>query len=138
MDETFVSVGDNTAQIELIENFVAAVEKGKAAFVHGTTVGEPLYFYYELSYEPGGRLLTLSGFLDTKKIPPPPQPYCGRKFCTKKAPLRVLLLFAVYMDSGTETLSIVRTFLITVLVAAQREIRANMTSSLSPRTRQAL
>lgn len=66
MNETFVSVRDNTTQIELIENFVAAVEKGKAAFVHGTAVGEPLYFYYELSYEPGGRLLTLSGFLDTK------------------------------------------------------------------------
>ena len=56
MDETFVAVGDSTTRIELIEEFVSAVEKGKAAFVHGTAVSEPLYLYFELSYEPGGMI----------------------------------------------------------------------------------
>ncbi|MBR6656805.1 MAG: hypothetical protein IKL18_01375 [Oscillospiraceae bacterium] len=56
MDESFVAVGDITTRIELIDEFVAAVEKGEAAFVHGTAVGEPLYLYFELSYEPGGMI----------------------------------------------------------------------------------
>ena len=56
MDETFVAVGDSTTRIELIEEFVSTVEKGKAAFVHGTAVSEPLYLYFELSYEPGGMI----------------------------------------------------------------------------------
>lgn len=56
MDESFVAVGDITTRIELIDEFVAAVEKGEAAFVHGTAVSEPLYLYFELSYEPGGMI----------------------------------------------------------------------------------
>ena len=55
-DETFVFVDDSTARIELIEDFIAAVEKGEAAFVHGTGTSNPLYYYFELSYEPGGMM----------------------------------------------------------------------------------
>ena len=43
-----------------------------------------------------------------------------------------------YMDSGTETLSMVRTFLITTLVAAARAILAYILSSSSQRQRHAL
>ena len=56
IDETFVLVGDNTVRYELVEKFISAVEKGESAFVHGTAVGEPLYYYFELSYEPGGMI----------------------------------------------------------------------------------
>ena len=48
IDETFVLVGDNTVHYELVEEFISAVEKGESAFVHGTAVGEPLYYYFEL------------------------------------------------------------------------------------------
>ncbi len=53
-DETFVLSGDNTIRFELIEDFISSVERNEAAFVHGTMAGNPLYFYFELSYEPGG------------------------------------------------------------------------------------
>lgn len=52
-DETFVLSGDNTDRFELIEDFVSKVKRNESAFVHGTMAGNPLYFYFELSFEPG-------------------------------------------------------------------------------------
>lgn len=55
-DETFVLSGDSTTRFELIEEFAAKVKRNESAFVHGTMAGNTLYFYFELSFEPGGAI----------------------------------------------------------------------------------
>lgn len=53
-EELVISGTGGTKHIELVENFVASVEKNEAATVMGVMYGYTMPYYFELSYEPGG------------------------------------------------------------------------------------
>ena len=54
--ELVISGNSGTDRIELIDNFVASVEKNEAAEVCGMMYGHTMPYYFELSFEPGGMI----------------------------------------------------------------------------------
>ena len=54
--ELVISGNSGTDRIELIDSFVASVEKNEAAKVCGMMYGYTMPYYFELSFEPGGMI----------------------------------------------------------------------------------
>ena len=54
--ELVISGNSGTDRIELIDSFVASVEKNEAAEVCGMMYGYTMPYYFELSFEPGGMI----------------------------------------------------------------------------------
>ena len=54
--ELVISGNSGTDRIELIDSFVASVEKNEAAEVCGMMYGHTMPYYFELSFEPGGMI----------------------------------------------------------------------------------
>ena len=59
-NEKLVISGNNgTKNIELLEDFVSAVERNESAVVYGIMYGYTVPYYFELSYEPDGAVETV-------------------------------------------------------------------------------